>query len=143
MKNLVAFVFLALALASCASEKTPEQKVSDLLTARFDSLSLDCKVISVTLKDTLRTKLTTADPGYKELSDKWHALMDARVDPWAPEYLAARQAMQEYEATWVGDPFALSYSCTVECEEPLLKAMIESGSFAVALDHSKILDLNK
>lgn len=143
MKNFVFAIFLALALVSCASEKTPEQKVSDLLTARFDSLALDCKVVSVALKDTLRAELTTADPGYKELRDKWVALMEAGVDPWSPEYKAARQAMADYEAAWVGDPVALSYTCIVECEELLLKSMIEAGEFAVALDYTKILDLDK
>ena len=143
MKQLVLIIAAAFALASCVSEKTPEQKVTDLLTARFDSLALDCKVVSVALKDTLRSELTTADPGYKELRDKWYALMDARVDPSAPEYKAARQAMEEYEEAWVGEPVALSYTCIVECEEVILKAMIESGEFAIALDHSKILDLEK
>ena len=51
--------------------------------------------------------------------------------------------MEEYEETWVGEPDALSYTCIVECEEVILKAMIESGEFAIALDYSKILDLKK
>lgn len=143
MKKLVLFLAAVFAIASCVSDKTPEEKVTDLLTARFDSLSLDCKVVSVALKDTLRAKLTTADPGYKELSDKWRALMDARVDPWAPEYIAARQAMQEYEDAWIGTPIALTYTCTVDCKVDILKAIIESAEFAISLDYSKILDLNE
>ena len=143
MKKLVLFLAAVFALASCVSEKTPEEKVADLLTARFDSLALDCKVVSVALKDTLRAELTTADPGYKELRDKWYALMDARVNPGAPEYKAARQAMQDYEEAWVGEPIALAYTCIVECEEVILKTMIESGEFAISLDHTRILDLNK
>ncbi len=143
MKKIILFAIAAFALISCAAERTPEQKVAALLTARFDSLALDCKVVSVALKDTLRAKLTTADPGYRDLCNKWHALMDARVDPRAPEYKAARQAMRDYEDTWVGEPIALAYTCIVECEETLLKAMIESGEFAISLDYSKIQELNK
>lgn len=143
MKKLVIIFAAIFAAVSCATERTPEEKVADLLTARFDSLAVNCKVVSVALKDTLRAKLTTADPGYKEVCDKWYALMDARVDPWAPEYVAARQAMKDYENAWVGEPIALEYTCIVESDEVLLKAMIESGSFAIALDYSKILDLNK
>lgn len=143
MKKLVLFLAAVFVLAACASEKTPEQKVADLLTARFDSLALDCKVVSVTLKDTLCAELTTADPGYKALRDKWFALMEAGASPVSSEYKAARQAMADYENAWVGEPVALSYTCVVECEEVVLKAMIESGEFAIALDHSKILDLEK
>lgn len=143
MKKMLFILAAVVAAVSCATERTPEEKVADLLTARFDSLALDCKVVSVALKDTLRAELTTADPGYKALCDEWRALMDARVDPWAPEYLEALQAMKDYERTWVGEPVALSYTCIVECDELLLKSMIESGSFAIALDYSKILDLNK
>ena len=109
---IIAVVALVLAV-SCATERTPEEKVMQLLTEHFDSLALDCKVVSVALKDTLRAKLTTEDPGYKELCDKWTALMDARVDPWAPEYKAARQAMADYEAAWVGEPIAYEYSCRI------------------------------
>lgn len=143
MKRFIIAVAALVLAVSCATERTPEEKVMQLLTEHFDSLALDCKVVSVALKDTLRDKLTTEDPGYKELCDKWTALMDARVDPWAPEYKAARQAMADYEAAWVGEPIAYEYSCIVECEELLLKAMIESGGFAISLDHSRVLDLNK
>lgn len=143
MKKIVLFLVAVFALAACASEKTSEQKVADLLTARFDSLALDCKVVSVALKDTLRAELTTADPGYKALRDKWFALMEAGASPVSTEYKAARKAMQEYEDAWVGEPVAVTYTCIVECEEVMLKAMIESGEFAIALDHSKILDLEK
>lgn len=143
MKKLVLFLAAVFALAACASEKTPEQKVADLLTARFDSLALDCKVVSVALKDTLRAELTTADPGYKALRDEWFALMEAGASPVSSEYKAARKAMQEYEDAWVGEPVAVTYTCIVECEEVLLKATVESGEFAIALDYSKILDLDK
>lgn len=139
MKKLVLLV-AALALAACAGEKTPEQKVVDLLNARFDSLAVHCRAVSVEFKDTLRTKLTTADPGYRALYDKWVALMEARVSLGAPEYIEARGAMAEYEAAWVGEPVALLYSCTVETEDALLKAMVESGEFAISLDHSAILE---
>ncbi len=143
MKRLVLIISAVFAIASCVSEKTPEQKVANLLNARFDSLALNCKVVSVALKDTLRAELTTADLGYKELCDKWHALMDARVDPLAPEYRMARQEMLDYEDAWVGEPIAFAYTCVVECEDVILKAMIESGEFAISLDYSTILDLNK
>lgn len=143
MKKIVLFLVAVFALASCVSEKTPEQKVAELLTARFDSLALNCKVVSVALKDTLRSELTTADPGYKVLRDEWFALMEAGASPVSSEYKAARQAMADYENAWVGEPVALSYTCIVECDEILLKSMIESGEFAIALDHSKILDLDK
>ena len=141
MKRITLFILAAIALASCSVEKTPEQKVADLLTARFDSLALDCKVVSVALKDTVRQELTTADPIYKELTESWWALMDAGADPFGAEYKAARKAMQDYEDAWVGEPVALTYTCIVECEEILLKSMIESGAFAVNLEHTKILDL--
>lgn len=143
MKRLFLFIAAVLALASCAPKKTPEQKVADLLTARFDSLALNCEVVSVALKDTIRAELTTADPGYKELTDKLRALMNEGADPWGDEYKAARQAMKEYEDAWVGEPVALSYTCIVRTDELVLKALIESGEFAVSLDHSKILELNK
>lgn len=142
-RMIIAAACMLLCMVSCVSEKTPEEKVKDLITARFDSLAVDCKVVSVAVKDTLRTELTTADPGYRQLYDAWRALMDARVDPWAPEYKAARQAMAEYEEAWVGEPMALTYTCIVECEDVMLKAIVESGEFAVSLDHTKILDLNK
>lgn len=143
MKKFAWFILAALATASCSIEKTPEQKVADLLTARFDSLALDCKVVSVALKDTLRAELTTADPTYNELTETWRALLMRESDPFDDEYKAARKAMQEYEDAWVGEPVAVTYTCIVECEEVLLKAMIESGEFAIALDYSKILDLDK
>lgn len=142
MKNIILVLVSFILVVSCVAERTPEEKVAELLTERFDSLALNCKVVSVAFKDTLRSELTTADPGYKELYDKWVALMDARVDLWSPEYKAARQAMADYEASWVGEPIALSYTCIVECDELLLKAMIESGEFAISLDHSKILNLD-
>lgn len=141
MKKL-AFVLLAMAVFSCQqAPQTPEEKVSDLLTARFDSLALNCKVVSVQLTDTVRAKLTTADPGYKQLVDNWRSLMDARVSPTSPEYVAARQAMKDYESNWIGQPLALKYSCIVDCEDAMLKAMVESGEFAISLDHSKIIEL--
>lgn len=64
-------------------------------------------------------------------------------DPFDDEYKAARKAMQEYEDAWVGEPVAVTYTCIVECDELLLKSMIESGEFAIALDYSRILDLDK
>lgn len=131
---------VAYVLASCAVEKTPEQKVVDLLNARFDSLAVECRAVSVEFKDTLRTKLTTADPGYRALYDKWVALMEARVSLGSSEYIEARGAMAEYEAAWVGEPVALLYSCIVEADDLLLKAMVESGEFAISLDHSAILE---
>lgn len=143
MKKFAWFILAAIAAASCSIEKTPEQKVADLLTARFDSLALNCKVVSVALKDTLRAELTTADPTYKELTETWRALLMRESDPFDDEYKAARKAMQEYEDAWFGEPVAVTYTCIVECEEVLLKAMIESGEFAIALDYSKILDLDK
>lgn len=143
MEKLILVIVSVFALAACVPEQTPEQKVTDLLTARFDSLAVDCKVVSVALKDTLRAELTTADPGYKALRDEWLALMYAGMDPSSSEYKAARQAMIDYEIAWVGDPVALSYTCIVECEDVMLKALMESGEFAIALDYSRILDLNK
>lgn len=141
MKKFIIFLAATIAAASCASERAPEEKVAGLLTARFDSLALDCKVVSVALKDTIRQKLTKADPEYKRLCDEWYALMDARVSFSSPEYQAAREAMKAYEAAWIGKPIALSYTCIVECDDAMVKMLVESGAFAVDLDHTKILEL--
>ncbi len=142
MKKYIILLAALVALAACAPERTPEEKVADLITARFDSLAVDCKVVSVALQDTIRQKLTTADPEYKKLTQAWRDLMSAGADPFGPEYTAARQAMADYEAAWVGEPVALKYTCIVECEDVILKALVEDGAFAVSLDHSRILDLN-
>lgn len=142
MKKFAAFILAAFAvvLASCSVEKTPEQKVAALLTARFDSLALDCKVVSVALKDTIKSNVSS-DPVYKELYEKWDALLYSGISFSDPEYIEAREALLEYKAAFVGEPVALTYTCIVECEEILLKSMIESGAFAVNLEHTKILDL--
>lgn len=140
MKNIVIALAAFFALVSCTTERTPEQKAADLIAARFDSLAIDCKVVSVAVKDTIRQELTTADPGYKELRDKWIALMEARVSPLAPEYKAARQAMEDYENAWIGEPIAVTYTCVVECEDFFMKMMLESGAFAVNMEHTKIIE---
>lgn len=142
MRKYLIMLAALVALAACAQERTPEEKVADLITARFDSLAVNCKVVSVSFQDTLRQKLTTADPEYKKLTQAWRDLMSAGADPFGAEYTAARNAMADYEAAWVGEPIALKYSCIVECEDMILKAMVEGGGFAVSLDHSKILDLD-
>lgn len=145
MKRFILLSFV-LALVSCGPrvvEKTPDEKVADLLNARFDSLALNCSVHSVALKDTLWAELTSADPEYRELGEKWLALMEAGVSPNADEYKAARQAMKDYEEAWVSEPVALVYTCIVECDEFVLKSMIESGEFAISLDRSKILEIQK
>ena len=142
MKKLVIFIIAVFALMSCAFEKTPEQKVADLLTARFDSLALNCRVVSVHLKDTVMSSYS-ADPVYRELFKAWDDLLTSGISFSSPEYIQARDAMLEYSAAWVGEPIALTYTCIVECDEILLKSMIESGEFAVNLNHTKILDLNK
>lgn len=142
MKRFLICIVAGIVAASCAQERTPEEQVAALLNARFDSLAVDCKVVSVALKDTLRQELTTADPEYKRLTQVWRDLMTAGADPFGPEYTEARQAMKEYEAAWVGEPVALTYTCIVESEDLILKALIENSAFAVSLDHTKILELD-
>ena len=139
---IIAAACLLTCMASCVSEKTPEEKVKDLITARFDSLALNCKVVSVALKDTLMSKVSS-DPTYKELYKKWDDMLTSGVSLSSPEYIQAREALIQYKAAWVGAPVAVTYTCIVECDEILLKSMIESGEFAIALDYSKILDIDK
>lgn len=140
MKKFLYTIFAAALLASCA--KTQDERVADLISHRFDSLALNCELVSVALVDTIYQQMPATDPVYLRTIEICDSLRREELrsnrylhtDPINPQTVDAISRLVEYMDQYEAPVEFYMYSVIVRSDEHEVKKEVESVVYLVDPD---------
>ena len=163
MRRLVLLCLVLASICSCGGagngkEKTPDEKVADLLRAYFEKQALDCSVASVHAVDTLYEPMPEDDPVYVELMHKSDSASAAEIaavmddirngrvtgpmDPHNNSLHFIEEAML-YKREYKGPVDSYVYRCIVKSSSYDLKKDVEGRLYLVDSAYTKVTPVPK